>query len=112
VDDKTGKKTGEMSINTKYLVLGDPPKIGSTADKDAKISAYSDIIGEAQVLGVKTISVREFLDYMGYKPEDRTVGLGRKAKPADFAPRLPGGVQRVSPGSQPKELRRVVPATK
>jgi hypothetical protein len=95
------KKTGRMSINTKYLVLGDPPT------DEGKIKYYSEISSEAQTLGVKRIPVNEFLDYMGYKAEDRTVNLGRNANPDDFKPRLPDGRQRVLPGSAtPKDLRK------
>jgi hypothetical protein len=101
------KKTGRMSINTKYLVLGDPPT------DEGKIKYYSDIRSEAQTLGVKVIPVSAFLDYMGYKAEDRTVNLGRNANPDDFKPRLPDGRQRVLPGSAtPKDLRKSAPSTK
>jgi hypothetical protein len=31
------------------------------------------------------------------------VGLGKSAKPTDFKPRLPEGVQRVMPGARRKE---------
>jgi hypothetical protein len=95
------KKTGEMSINTKYLVLGDPPK------DEAKLKNYTEIRSEAQTLGVKIIRVKDFVDYLGYKPEDRTVNLGHKANPNDFKPRLPDGVQRtMSSGRTMKDLRK------
>ncbi len=103
------KKTGEMSINTKYLVLGSPPGTGD----EGKLSSYSDIRGEAQTLGVKILNAKDFLDYMGYKPQDRTVNLGKHAKSNDFKPRLPEGVQRSAPGSKmPRDLRRPPPPTK
>jgi hypothetical protein len=101
-----GTKTGEMSINTKYLVLGKPPK----AEKDSPmLQGWSDIHGEANTLGIKTIDVYEFLDYMGYEPQERTVGLGAKSKSSDFKPRLPEGVQRVLPGDRSRDLRRPTP---
>jgi hypothetical protein len=105
-----GKKTGEMSIDTKYLVLGKEPKITGAGDKDTKLRSYIDIRGEASVLGVKTISVNEFLDYMGYKVQDRTVNLGRKANPIDFTPRFPDGIQRKSPDTRPQQYRTRIPA--
>jgi hypothetical protein len=98
-----GQRTGQMSINTKYLVLGDRPDAEKSKDRDA----YGIIYGEAQKLGVKTLNVDEFLDYMGYKDEQRTVTLGRDARESDFRPRLPGDRQRVLPGSAtPKDLRK------
>jgi hypothetical protein len=97
-----GTRSGQMSVNTKYLVLGDQPG-AEGADRDA----YTSLFTEAQTLGVETIPLNRFLDYLGYQVQDRTVNLGRFAKPGDFKPRLPGGVQRVMPGSTPpKDLRK------
>jgi hypothetical protein len=91
-----GKKTGQMSINTKYLVMGERPgDQGAPGD----LAAFSEMMNEAQKLGVKTIHVDEFLDYMGYKGQERTVNLGRFARPEEFTPRLPGGVQRTVRGT-------------
>jgi len=103
---ETGKSTGEMTINTKFLILGDEPKVGENVDKDANIAAYGEAIGKASTLGIRTSRVKDFLDYMGYKTEDRTVNLGRNAKAGDFKPRLPEGVQRVAPGSKAPEFRK------
>jgi hypothetical protein len=108
-----GKKSGEMSINTKYLILGTAPEPGATTNGKSLLESYSAISGEAQTLGVKTININEFLDYMGFKPEERTVELGPKAKSTDFKPRLPDGVQRVAPGSKtPRDLRNPTPDSK
>ncbi len=101
-----GTKTGEMSINTKYLIHGKPPK----AEKDSPaLQGWSDIHGEADTLGIKAIDVYAFLDYMGYEPQERTVGLGPRSKSSDFKPRLPEGVQRVLPGDKSSDLRRPTP---
>ena len=102
-----GTRKGRMSIQTKYLVLGDqPPAVeGSSA-----LEGWSEIRSEAQTLGTRLVNVREFLDYMGYEPQERTVNLGSKTKPGDFKPRLPDGVQRTLPGSEgPGDLRRRSP---
>jgi len=99
--DVDGKKSGEMSINTKYLILGDEPKAGSRENsKSTLLDSWTAIRTEAQTLGVKIINVNDFLDYMGYKSEERTVNLGNRAKGSDFKARLPDGVQRVAPGSK------------
>ena len=97
-----GTRSGQMSINTKYLVLGDRP---DDTSKDRE--SYGKILGEAQELGVKTLKVAEFVDYMGYQDENRTVNLGNSAKASDFKPRLPGDVQRVVPGNVlPRDPRK------
>ncbi len=99
--DEDGKKTGEMTINTKYLIRGDQPRV----IEGAKLTAWSEINKEADLLGVKKIPLNEFLDYMGFKVEDRTVNLGRKANPDDFKPRFPNGVQPLIP-TTPREFRK------
>jgi uncharacterized protein (UPF0333 family) len=102
-EEDGGKKTGHVTINTKYVVLGEEPK------QEAKLSGYGEIFDEAKIYGIRTLSVHEFLDYMGYRPEERTVKLGRTARPTDFKPRLPEGVQRVMPGTaRSKDLRKPV----
>jgi hypothetical protein len=103
--DEDGKKSGEMSINTKYLIRGAAPKVVD----GTKLSAWTEINKEAEVLGVKTIRLKDFLDYMGYQVEDRTVNLGRKANPNDFKPRLPHGVQPVIP-TTPRDFRKPTPS--
>ena len=99
--DEDGKKTGEMSISTKYLVRGTAPK----AVEGNKLSAWTEINKEAELLGVKAIRLKDFLDYMGYQEEDRTVNLGRKANPSAFKPRFPNGVQPLIP-TTPREFRK------
>jgi hypothetical protein len=99
--DENGKRTGQMSIKTKYLVRGDVPKVV----EGTKLSGWSEINDEAQTLGVKTINVNDFLKQMGHKVQDRTVNLGSGANPNNFAPRFPNGVQPIRP-STPEEFRK------
>jgi hypothetical protein len=97
-----GTRSGKMSVNTRYLVLGDQP-----GPEGSERDAYSSLFTEAQTLGVEMIPLGRFLDYLGYKVEDRTVNLGRFARPSDFKPRFPEGVQPVVPGSEPpKDIRK------
>jgi hypothetical protein len=103
--DENDKKTGQMSINTKYLVLGDAPA------SEGKVSSYGDIQTEARALGVRIININEFLNYLGFKSEDRTVALGKTAQGRDFKARLPGGVQRVRPTSPSQDLRKKPPTS-
>jgi len=97
-----GSREGEMTINTKYLVIGDEPKA-----EGKNLDAWSKINEEAQTLGIRTIGIKEFLNYLGFKPEERTVALGRDARPADFKPRSPG-VQRQMPTTTRPKIRREI----
>jgi hypothetical protein len=74
-----GTIEGEMTSNTRYLVLGDTP----TDKNDAKVLAgWSKMTGEANQYGVETINVDKMLEWVGYRPEVRTVGLGKNATAA------------------------------
>ena len=93
-----GKKSGAMTINTHYLVLGDNP-VGkgkgsnASAEKGNLAAAgYSDFETEAKTLPVKRMAVADFLDLMGYRAEERTVRLDEEANPLDFKAKPIGDV--------------------
>ncbi len=79
-----GSVTGQMTINTKFLVLGDPPRVSprSDATADKIFAGYSDLQSQAENKGVTTINVKQFLDHMGWRPDDQTVMLRRGTGPA------------------------------
>jgi len=79
-----GEVKGEITANTRYLVLGDVPE-SVTQVKLQK--GWNDMSQEATSVGVESISVPEFLAQMGYKPQDRTVPLGEGASARDFPAR-------------------------
>ncbi len=82
--NEDGKVEGTLSPNTRYLVLGKYPE-GTT---QAELKSSSDeMTKEAKGFGVQTITLEQFLDQMGYRPEDRTVKLGAGASAKDFPPR-------------------------
>jgi hypothetical protein len=92
--DEKGGRTGTISIQTRYLVLGDRPSETSDA---TVTNAYTNLIGQADELGIEKISVQKLLEMMGHRPEARTQSLGRGAssEPAGagaprFRPRNPG----------------------
>ncbi len=106
--DENGTRTGRLTIDTRYLVLGTRPteKAASKA-----IEEYSAIQQEAYDLGVEKISLEKFLDMMGYEGTVRTVTLGKHARSEDFKATPEGGVRRESTGStseifQPRSPRR------
>lgn len=79
VDDQ-GNRTGEgISVNTKFLVIGDIPDLKTefgnlTVDTDAikaMANAQEQMIQEARAQGVRIITLRDFLQYLGYRPTQR-----------------------------------------
>jgi hypothetical protein len=106
-----GARKGKLTVNTRYLVQGDIPNkvAGDTENSNANIDKarkeYSRMLTEAQDLGIKVISVREFLDHIGYRADERATALGKSASPKDFtAPPIPGQHR-----SEMEEFRRRVP---
>lgn len=67
-----GKRIGNISVNTRFLVIGERPE--DTAGEEMR-AAYNNIIGAAERNGVQQISVNDLLVLMGYKGTDRTVSL-------------------------------------
>ncbi len=70
----TGRKTGTMTVTTRYLVVGNRPN--DKSDPEA-LKQYSLMIDRAEKLGIEQISVSKLLNSMGVKTTTRTVGLGR-----------------------------------
>jgi hypothetical protein len=68
-----GKIEGEMTVDTRYLVLGDFPEATTAAEVREGWNAMSE---KAKTLGVETILLAQFLDQMGYVPQERTSALG------------------------------------
>jgi hypothetical protein len=94
VDEKG--KNGEITIQTRYLVLGDVP---SEKGDPKGLDAYSKIKDEAEKLGIQKIAIGDLLERMGYKPRSHLVNFGGGANPKDFKPKPEGGVNRVSSGN-------------
>jgi hypothetical protein len=85
-----GTSTGAVSVNTRYLVLGDKPT--DKAAGTSVLTEYGKIRTAAQTYGVEVISLQKLLAQMGWKAEERTVELGGKgASPGEFRKRTPGG---------------------
>lgn len=83
-----GKMEGDITANTRYLVLGDVP---DSAMKSAMADGFQKMSKMASSLGVQTITLPQFIDQMGFKPQDRTVHLGTGAKARDFPARPESG---------------------
>jgi hypothetical protein len=93
-EDKGGEVVGEVTSHTRYLIRGDEPSLGEEGDVDATAQqkAWSDLIDQADRLGVEQLTLEKLLDLVGYDGERRTIPLGEAARPDDFVPR---------PGAQP-----------
>ncbi|MEX2309402.1 MAG: hypothetical protein WD738_17515 [Pirellulales bacterium] len=95
-----GEVQGEITANTRYLVLGDAPELATQVKQQAGWNSMSQT---ASSLGVENITVQEFLNQMGYKPQDRKVTLGAGASAREFPARPEVGV---SPTSAPRVRAR------
>jgi hypothetical protein len=82
--NEDGKVEGDITANTRYLVLGD----NTDTPVGAKLQeGWNSMSQEASSLGVESVTLPEFLNQMGYKPQDRTVSLGEGASARDFPAR-------------------------
>jgi hypothetical protein len=79
-----GEIEGEITANTRYLVLGDAPESTSQAKLQ---KGWNDMSVDARKYGVETVTMSEFLSQMGYRPQDRMVELGAGATARDFPAR-------------------------
>jgi hypothetical protein len=79
--DEKGAIQGQLSVETRYLVLGDRP---TDVIKAAMSESYDRMGSDAAALGVETIGLDQFLNQMGYISQERTVALGPAARPSDF----------------------------
>lgn len=104
MDPKTGERTGQITVNTRYLVVGEAPK-----DNPQLIDSWSKMHGDAQRLGVRLMSVSELLQRMGWRPRVKAVAYGPGMNPEDFRPQLPEGGQRVSTGNVSELFRPRTP---
>jgi hypothetical protein len=98
-----GEPSGDITVSTDYLVLGERPneadiKRAQEAGKDL-LKHYTRMIDQAQKSGVKTINVKDFLKLVGYDAKLRSIPLGKDARPSDFRPTLPDGIQRRANGA-------------
>ena len=77
---------GEMTVDTRYLILGRHPD-ESKQRSEAAFNAYQKMTAEADTLNIETITLDDFLSLMGWVAEHRAVKVGVGARPEDFPPR-------------------------
>jgi hypothetical protein len=101
-----GTMDGQLTANTRYLLQGVKPT--DTTDA-AKMNAWTQFLSEAESLGVERILLDEFLSYMGWKGEIRTIRLGKGASPEDFM-ETPQGANPGAAGGESAFRERRPPA--
>jgi hypothetical protein len=79
---KEGAIEGEMTVDTRFLILGEYPE--GARGGDGQRLAWDQMNEAADRLGIETVALDEFLTLMGWKPDRRTVTLGNTARPDDF----------------------------
>lgn len=88
-----GKQTGELTMNTRYLIEGSPP------DDKAIEGAFTKMHQEAQRLGVRTLTLAKFLDHIGWKDPKQTINFGRRGNADQVPPEPPDGGPGISSGN-------------
>jgi hypothetical protein len=84
--DDSGKKVGELKVDTRYLVLGTFPE--GTLPVEGEIrKSWQELSEEAQRLGIETIPLDEFLKLMGWRVDAKSIVMGAGSRGADFPPR-------------------------
>jgi hypothetical protein len=93
--DDEGRQSGEMSVHTRYLIVGDAPP----AKETAALKGYTDMVNQARTLGVEKTSYTQILDYIGYDGKERSIPMGKSARAVDFKAKPRDGVLQKSSGS-------------
>ena len=88
-----GKQTGDLTMNTRYLVEGEPP------DDQSVEGAFTKMHQEAQRLGVRTLTLAKFLDHVGWKNSDQTLKFGRRGNAESVPVEQPDGGRAISSGN-------------
>jgi hypothetical protein len=90
-----GRIVGKLKTGTRYLILGDAPS-GKKENTDL-LENYSKLFQDAKTFNVATIGVSKFVDMMGWDAGERTVQLGKGARPEDFKAKPEGNVPHTAP---------------
>ena len=79
--DETGHKQGQITANTRYIVVGDAPD-KSSADF---LKNHGDILRDADRYRVQTMKLSDFKQQMGYEKSSSVEYFGRGGAPSDAA---------------------------
>jgi len=96
VVDEKGKRSGSVTINTRFYVLGEAPDAKSIPEAERE---FSKLVTEADRLGIEKIMLADLLRNMGWKEMFPVQRFGREARPEDYRPLPPKGVPKTSAGT-------------
>jgi len=82
--NEDGSQQGEINVNTRYLVVGEYPE---GTDEGTLRDTWIRMHDDAKSSGTELITLTDFMNLMGYKPEDRTIGLTGPSRAENFRPR-------------------------
>ena len=89
VPGEDGTIDGEMTVDTRYLILGKYPD-DARRKSNAIRDAWQVMNDEANTLNIEGITLNEFLSLMGWNANAKTVKLGTGARGIDFPARAQG----------------------
>lgn len=107
-----GTLEGAITVRTRYLVEGKIPTDATSADVKTFQDKLTDVEEARKINGVEKVSVGEFLERMGWKPEEKTIGLGGRSDvgAGQFRKRTPGAKTPAEPAPMPMPTTPATPA--
>ena len=115
--NEQGEQVGEMTVNTRFLIVGTRPEQGRDANLlKAQQASMQEMLRQASTKDVDEISIDKFLSFVGWQPGERTVTLGSGASGAGIPRQSNGGNRGTSTGATSDSadagsFRRRSPAT-
>jgi hypothetical protein len=103
-----GRREGQLTVNTRYLVLGATPDERDQANKNL-LDSFTRIQEDINRFGTDPISVQKLLQMMGWKSEEKTVELAGTRGGGEFRQRGPG--KTAAPKTTPAPGATPAPAT-
>lgn len=96
IPTESGEIDGEMTVDTRYLILGKYPEDNRSASAAAR-KAFQTMSAEADTLNIEVITLDDFLSLMGWHAEHKAVKVGKAGRSEDFPP-------RAEPDYRPRKL--------
>jgi hypothetical protein len=87
-----GRMEGALTVNTRYLVIGDEFKvIGGALDGATEVMAKrrAELEQQAKAMGIGRINLDKLMSYLRGSGEEDVVPLGSATRGSDFKPRTP-----------------------
>ncbi len=91
-----GRRVGELSPDTFWLVTGEPP---TELSPEEFRTAWGEMIEEARSLRVPRADLSDLLTRMGWRPRATVARYGRAGGPVGERLEFPDGMQPVAPGT-------------